>query len=736
MENLIIVSNRLPVKIERKVNGYDFRQSSGGLVSALLSLCETSKALTWVGIADFKKELWNEAKTQKNFCWHLEPLFVNKQTYQSYYNGFSNTVIWPLFHYFPSYAEYSEIHYEAYKSINKEFADRIIKLAKPGSTVWIHDYHLMLLPKYLKQARPDLKVGFFLHIPFPSYEILKLIPGEWRTGILEGLIHSDTLGFHTLEYLSHFKRSLAYFVGISANNNQIQINDHTCKVKNYPISVDFKKFHNGYDLTGVIRGRNIMRQKSKNVKIIFSVDRLDYTKGVINRLQAYESFLESNPAYREKVVFVINVVPSRDQIAKYAERKKMIEENIGRINGLFGNMQWQPIVYQYRHLSFNQLLSFYSVADIALITPLRDGMNLVAKEFVASRKDKRGVLILSEFAGAASELKDAILVNPNDIYTMRDGIQKALHLTDEQQTARMESMQNIINNYSVHHWIEDFLSDLAATVASCRDPHIISFEEKINLFDAYKRSEKRLLLLDYDGTLSPYYSKPDDAKPKPELLKLLKELNGQPENEVVLVSGRSIISLDQWFGGSGICCVAEHGAMVKNNEESWIPHDKLSTDWYLGVEELFLKYAGLFPGCFVERKKYAIAFHYRGGQVSEEKKMLASLNHDLNLLNLDNNYRIIHGNKVLEALPLHISKGIFVSDWLEKNDHDFILAIGDDSTDEDMFRELALVPHAHTIRVGIVPTQAKCNLINVSNVLSLLSQLNECRSLKNLELTR
>ena len=412
---LIIASNRLPFKIEKKHGDYEIGISSGGLVSALRSFIEIYKhhyEITWVGCPDFTLEAWTENQLllhKQEFKIH--PVFIpNKKEKSSYYNGFSNSTIWPLFHYFPSFAEFNEEQYKAYSKVNKLFSDEILKIAKREDVIWIHDYHLMPLPELLKNHLTSVQIGFFLHIPFPSYEIFKLIPKGWREELLRGLLKADLLGFQTTEYVNHFLYAVSYFLGLENTNGKIFHNGHICNVSDYPISIDFNKFFESFNLPAVKKGRRALTEKYKNEQIIFSVDRLDYTKGILNRLLAFEKLLEDNAGYKSKVVMIINVVPSRDSIKKYSQRKKMIEENIGRINGKYGNVDWQPIIYQYRHLSFSQLLTFYTSCHIALVTPLRDGMNLVAKEFIASRADRKGVLILSELAGAANELEMAVLL--------------------------------------------------------------------------------------------------------------------------------------------------------------------------------------------------------------------------------------------------------------------------------------------------------------------------------------
>lgn len=733
MKNLIIVSNRLPFRIDKRENRYEIKRSSGGLVSALQSMPANGMNMTWVGIADFKKESWNSVKDDLNGSgYKLVPVFADRKKYHSYYDGFSNTLLWPLFHYFPSYAEYDEADHQAYKEINTLFAEQISEIAQPGDTVWVHDYHLLLLPKFLKERRPDLRIGFFLHIPFPSYEIFKLIPGEWRNEILEGMISADVLGFHTPEYVSHFKRSLAYFSGITAVNDEIQQKEHTCVIRSVPISVDFNKFNAAYSLPAVERGRNTIRHKCGNAKIIFSVDRLDYTKGVMHRLLAYESLLENHPEYREKVVFVINVVPSRDQISKYAERKRMIEENIGRINGLYGNIHWQPVIYQYRHLTFNQLMSFYTVADVALITPMRDGMNLVAKEFIASRKDKRGVLILSEFAGAASELKNAILVNPNDMQALKNGIIKALSVSEEEKQKKMETMREVVRQNDIHKWIGSFMDDLKRS-GNRNDhfkPHILTFDEKVELFNTYRTTRSRLLLFDYDGTLVPYFTKPEEALPGDKLKLLLNELNQQAENEVVIVSGRDAVTLEKWFGDTELSIVAEHGALYKRKNESWKKIIHNTIDWKEDVRKAFEKITRKYPDTFIERKTYSIALHYRAVNPAFVPDIITEAGKELMLLDT-HNFNVIYGNSVIEVKDPEVDKGNIVSRIIEEGNYDFILALGDDVTDEDMFSALQMKDNCYTMKVGIVPTRAKCNLIGVNHALSLLDQLNQYRSILN-----
>ena len=727
MSNLIIVSNRLPFRIERKGSFYEMRRTSGGLVSALQAVTPGDLRVSWLGIADFKKELWEKVSASAQHTnYKVEPLFVDKKLFHDYYNGFSNGLIWPLFHYFPSYAEYDRDAFAAYQEVNRQFAARVAELAQPGDLVWIHDYHLMLLPKLLKELRPDVRIGFFLHIPFPSYELFKLLPAGWRGEILDGITAADVIGFHTAEYAAHFQRCLSYFSRIRMRAPYIISVPHAPTLKAYPISIDYDQFSKAYSAPQVTRGRKLIRQRAEGAKIIFSVDRLDYTKGVINRLTAYEELLETRPEFRARVVFIINVVPSRDQITKYAERKKMIEEHIGRINGMYGNIHWQPVVYQYRHLSFTQLMSFYSAADVALVTPLRDGMNLVAKEFIAARQDKRGVLVLSEFAGAASELPEAILVNPNDIEALTQATIRALSLSDEEQASGMQSMQATIKNNNVNHWINNFLSDLKAkSMGNQTQPRIMTFEHKVELFTAYRKARKRLLLIDYDGTLVPFADTPELAIPRQEVKDLLKELQDQPENDVVVVSGRDSGTLEEWLADTGVALAAEHGAMFKTSG-AWKPLVAEAADCLEKLASVLSPVAQRYPGTLVERKKYSIAIHYRRLAPASAEALIKEIAKAVAHLHGDE-YTMLQGKMVIEFKAHATGKGTFAKRLLGSNHYDFVMAIGDDTTDEEMFSALTGKNH-WTIRVGMNPTAARCNLININSAISLLDQLTKHRT--------
>ncbi|HXB92437.1 MAG TPA: bifunctional alpha,alpha-trehalose-phosphate synthase (UDP-forming)/trehalose-phosphatase, partial [Puia sp.] len=513
MGRLIIISNRLPFSLDREGDKVSLRQSSGGLVSAIKSYFENTAARKtdlsekmWMGVADFPQDDWDKAialhSAEQDFG--IIPLFVDKDLYDNYYNGFSNSVLWPLFHYFSSLVTYESQYFDAYIQVNQLFADKIAPLLEPGDQVWIHDYQLMILPHLLRQKKPDATIGFFLHIPFPSYEIFRLMPTEWKKTILHGVMGADLIGFHTYDYVQHFLQSVKMLLGVDSYFHNLQYQDRLVRIDLFPIGIDYNKFRQAAADPEVMEMRHKIRSNNlEDKKIIFSVDRLDYTKGLLDRLHSFEYFLEHYPEWREKMVFILNIVPSRSNIPAYNDRKKKIEEKIGTINGLFSSISWQPILYRYSHLSFKELIALYQAADVALITPLRDGMNLVAKEYIASSDSGKGVLILSELAGAASELSEAILVNPTDTADVASAITRALSMPLFEQRNRISLMQRRLQEYDVIKWVNDFMEQLMQVKQEQQKQKVKLLDEKAiaGIRRHYQHTKNRCLLLDYDGTL-------------------------------------------------------------------------------------------------------------------------------------------------------------------------------------------------------------------------------------------
>ncbi|MBN9294561.1 MAG: bifunctional alpha,alpha-trehalose-phosphate synthase (UDP-forming)/trehalose-phosphatase [Flavobacteriia bacterium] len=718
---IITVSYRLPVSLKKENRKPVFRQSDGGLATALLSYSEKSGyPLTWIGVADFDESLWKKAKKECPVDFELEPVFLDKHVNRRFYGGFSNSILWALFHYFPSFIEYSEEDFEAYKTVNDVIAQKIDEIYKPGDIIWIHDYHFLGLPALVRKRQPKAPVGFFLHIPFPDFEMFRILPDRTRRYLLEGILGSNLAGFHTWDDTIHFSECIEKILGITHRNFFIDRETHHVQMGAFPISIDFNKFHNAYYHENVVRLREEIRGLYEEKKIIFSVDRLDYTKGVNNRLNAFENFLIKYPEWREKVVFLLIIIPSREGIGKYKERKRMIELNISRINGTLGNYKWTPVVYQYQPVNFDKLIALYTSADIALITPIRDGMNLVAKEYVASRRDKRGVLILSIMAGAAKELQEAIAINPLDTLLISDMIANALVMDSSEQEARMEKMQKYLRKYDVTFWANDFLRTIEEVYR--KDTHTLDLDgiQKENLLKKFSKAGKRLLLLDLDGTLIPFKSRPELAVPDQELLDLLKKLGQDPKTDVWIISGRSRDFLEKWFGDLPIGLVAEHGGYIRYDEWESVIQEELG--WKNKVTEIMQKYTDIHSESLVEIKEFGVAWHYR--QLNEERGFLLSRE----LLGLLKSHlfnapvQVIDGKKVIEVKHFLAHKGTTCRNYILGRGHDLIIAFGDDKTDEDLFEWLT-GENEISVKVGRGSTVAKYRVESVSKVHEVLEEL-------------
>ncbi|RAW01889.1 bifunctional alpha,alpha-trehalose-phosphate synthase (UDP-forming)/trehalose-phosphatase [Pseudochryseolinea flava] len=733
---LVVVSNRLPFQLQRKNGKVEMRQSDGGLVSALKSYFENEaddhkfSSVLWIGSAEFSEKRWTSISKRQleSLPYQPNPIFFDKKLYNKFYNGFCNATLWPLFHYFPSFVEFDNDTFKAYEEVNRIFADAVCNCIQEGDVVWIHDYQLMLVPSMIRQKYQHAIIGFFLHIPFPSFEIFRLLNRPWKEKIIEGLLGADLIGFHTHEYVQHFLKTVRMIKGFDHHFRTILLPDTTVKAEMFPLGIDFNKFASASKRDDVIEIKNAIAENFSSKKIIFSVDRLDYTKGVNHRLKGFETFLERYPDWREKVVFVLVVVPSRQIISKYNERKKMIEEEIGRINGKYSTLQWQPVIYRYSNLSFQELTAMYDVADIGLITPLRDGMNLVAKEYVASKSDK-GVLILSELAGAANELGEAILVNPFDRDELAESIFRGLNLDDDTQRLSIQSMQARLQNYTTSDWLSDFIQQLDDVKQEQRSQqtNLLKESSRKEILYHFKHANRRLFLLDYDGTLVPFAKHPSLATPNPTVISTLNAIASFPNTDVMIISGRDRGSLEKWFGNLPVTLVSEHGAAVRHIGGKWVDYVAADQSWKDNVRPTLEIFHQRSPGSFIEEKRHTMAWHYRNVDPElgfiRSRELVDSLHHMLRNVSL----QIIDGNKVIEIRIPGINKGEITKNILQGKDFDFILAIGDDKTDEDMFR---ILDHsAYTLKIGPGHTIAKFHINEQRDVLPLLHRF--CNSVEN-----
>ena len=510
-----------------------------------------------------------EQKTEKDdICSQLEknnyhPVFLSDRQYENYYEGYSNSTLWPLCHYFFAYTLYKKNFWESYREVNAVFCEEISRIVEPNDWVWVQDYQLMLLPGMLREKFPNLHIGYFHHIPFPSHELFRILPE--RVEILNGLLGADFVAFHIHDYMRHFISATERILHKNFNLDEVQMNDRVTRVDALPMGINYDLYHNVIADDKVHHAVEKTRLLFGDHKLIISVDRLDYSKGILHRLYGFASFLKNHPEYHGKVTLAMVIVPSRDHVGSYAELKTKIDEEIGSINGTYSTMNWTPVCYFYHGFSFEELVAMYYVADIALVTPLRDGMNLVAKEYVATKQDNPGVLILSEMAGASVELSDALLINPNDTDQIEQAICRALKMPLEEQRERLQRMQAILSVQTVNKWAADFMREWrqAAEKNKRLQKKKISAQDQNEIKTLYDQAKKRLILLDYDGTLTAFKNHPEDAAPTPALRDLLQRFCSDSRNHVTINSGRDHYTLEKWLGDLPLSFAAEHGAFYK-----------------------------------------------------------------------------------------------------------------------------------------------------------------------------
>jgi trehalose 6-phosphate synthase/phosphatase len=725
-QKFIIVSNRLPVSVSKIDGKLTFSPSSGGLATAMSSLDIAGGKQLWIGWPGISSDDLTSSEratiTRRLRDYSCVPIFLTSLQVKNFYEGYANDTLWPLFHYFESYAQYKDDYWAAYKTVNALFSKAIVKHATPQTTIWVHDYHLMLLPQLLRTALPKSSIGFFLHIPFPSFEIFRLSPN--RKEILEGLLGADLVGFHTYSYAQHFMSSVLRTLGHESTNGSIMVNDRTVVADAFPIGIDYQKFSEALHDPATERESAILREHYGNRRIILSVDRLDYSKGIPNRLRAFEEFLEENPKYHKKVTLEIIAVPSRTEVPAYKALRESIEQTVSRINGMYATVDWTPISYQFKNVPFEQLVALYVRADVALVTPLRDGMNLVAKEYVACKQERPGMLILSELAGAADELQEALRINPNDTASIVKAIKTALETPKRIQKLHMEAMQRRISLYTVQRWANDFIEQLrySKELQSGRGDKELGPKDKDLIITDFKKASKRVIFLDYDGTLKNFVSSPDpgQAAPSKQLLGMLQKIAKQPNTELVIISGRTRDALESWFGKLPISLVAEHGSWVKQGGD-WAQGLFSFQEHKKKLRPILERYAERTPGAIIEEKNFALVWHYRNVPPELAFARNASLRHELNGVLSGSEVSVFNGNKIIEIKPRAIRKSTIVKELMDSNYPDFILCAGDDYTDEDMFE--VLPETAYTIKVGLRDTRARFQVPSVEKLRDILKSL-------------
>lgn len=722
MGKTIIISNRLPVKVQRENDDLHFTASEGGLATGLSTVFKEghNKWIGWPGLYtqdEHEKRVITRRLQKENML----PLFLSEDEIHDFYEGFSNGTLWPNFHYFTEFAIYEQDLWESYVKVNRKFAKEAIKIAEPGDIIWVHDYQLLLVPQMIRKKLPNISIGFFQHIPFPSFEIFRLLP--WRKELAEGMLGADLIGFHTYDDMRHFLSSVNRIVGVNASHGHLEFEGRRISVDSFPMGIDYEKYARKAQSPETKDKMAVFQSSLGFQKLMLSIDRLDYSKGITQRLHAFELFLEKYQEYRGKVSLLMVVVPSRDQVEKYKELKEAIDEMVGRINGSYGKINWTPIHYFYRSFSLESLSAFYCMADVALVTPMRDGMNLVCKEYLASKTDKKGVLVLSEMAGASRELSDALLINPNDVNALVEAMYQALTMPVSEQVKRNTIMQRSLKRYNVHHWVSLFMDRLEdikkfqETMATKR----VDKKMMQQIIGQYERASNRLLFLDYDGTLAPFTTDPALSKPDLKLKRVLQGFMQDEKNRLVIISGRDKNILEKWLGSYDVDIIGEHGVWLKERGRGWYTITKLKNNWKDEMRHVMEQYVDRTPGSFIEEKDYSLVWHFRKVEAGLGELRSRELAGHLSYLATNNGLQVIEGDMNVEVKNVEVNKGRAASRWLDKYKTDFVMAIGDDWTDEDTF--LAMPKDAVTIKVGLGNSAAKFSIQSHVEVMGLLQML-------------
>ena len=685
---LLIVANRLPVTL----TGDTVRKSSGGLVAALDGVAAEDYDVRWVGWpgGDVPADRQDAVRRQLDERAQATPVFLSAAEVAGFYHGFSNASLWPLLHDLPSRFAFDSSWWDTYRAVNGRFADVVLDVVgdDPDALVWVHDYQLMLLPAVLRERRPGLRVGFFLHTPFPPYETFRYLPR--RAEVVAGLLGADLIGFHTFGYLRHYRDCVLRLLGLDTDMTRIRGADRTRSLAAYPIGINAAKADAELKRQEFTAERDRLARAHDGKRLVVSVERLDYTKGILRRLDAIDHYLDRHGA-AEDVKFVFISVPSREEVDEYRQLKADVEAAVGRINGRHATASHSPIHFVYGSVNYTELMALYSLAAVALVTPLIDGMNLVAKEYVAaqdvSEAGSPGVLILSEFAGAAEELFNATIVNPYDEDAVATAIGDALAVDPAEARRRMGPMRQRVMTYDAARWAKAFVDDLRAADPGADQPHGDPAAAQRRLADALAAGRRVAVFLDYDGTLREIVADAARAAPTTEMTRLFDRLAALDGVDVTIISGRKGVDLDRFVGGYPFALVAEHGADYRPAGGRWERMDgDVDYGWKQQIRPVLDLFEASTPGSFIEDKRTSLVWHYRKADPEFGSWKAHQLAAELAAVSSNEPVTVRHGKKIVEATAAEVNKGAAVDRLIRGRGYDLVVCCGDDTTDETMFR--------------------------------------------------
>ncbi|KAG2183739.1 hypothetical protein INT43_006750 [Umbelopsis isabellina] len=664
------------------------------------------------------------------------PIFLGTDVSAGHYEGYCKKVLWPLFHYV-TWAEVTNgsaenKYWKDYVQVNAAFTDAIISVYKPGDIVWIHDYHLLLVPEMLRTKLPQAASGLFIHAPFPSSEIFRCLPR--RDEILRGMLGASLVGFQTYSYSRHFISCCTRVLGYESTPSGVDAQGQLVSVGTFPIGVDTEKIEQYRKDPGVAPKIAAIREMYGDKKIIVGRDKLDPVKGVIQKLNAFEKFLTDYPDWRDKVVLIQVTSPGVTESRKLETK---VSEMVSQINGKFGSLEFTPVHHFHQHIDRDEYYALLTVADVGLITSIRDGMNTTSMEYIICQQENHGPLILSEFTGTAGSLSAAKMVNPWDYAEVAAAINSSLLMSEEKKAARQTKLYKHVVGHTSKYWANSLVLELIATSEKPDQSNITDVLDIERLKTKYASAKSRVMFFDYDGTLTPIRTQPNAAVPSKEMIEYLTALCADPKNVVWVVSGRDQAALDEWLGGiPNLGLSAEHGCFMKAPETNkWINlTEEIDMSWKNDVIEIFTYYTERTQGSFIEHKRCALTWHYRMADPEYGTFQAKECqNHLENAVVSKLPVEILVGKKNLEVRPTSVNKGEIVKRLLAQHlDADFVFCAGDDKTDEDMFRALRKcdsVQEENVFAVTVGPSDKK-TLANyhvdasedVINVIGIMAQ--------------
>ena len=711
----MIASNRLPIRLTVDRTSVQVQRSSGGLSAALDAVRGDA---TWVGWPGGVVPPAMQKRVGKRLAKdHLYPVFLSAEEEEDFYGKVCNDTLWPLFHYFQDRLRITPEAWTRYVEVNQRFADTIIEHCEPDSRVWVHDFHLMLVPAMLRAREPRLSIGFFLHIPFPSSEIYRLLPE--REQLLRGVLGADYVSFQVGDYARHFRSSCLRMLGIDSEPDWLELDGRRVGIGVDPIGIDVDGFREVIADPETARLLADLEKQYEGRRLVLGVERLDYTKGIPQKLHAFERFLEQDPGRARTTTMIQVVVPSRLDSPEYRAQRDEIELLIARINGQFGRPGTTPVEYIHRDISKPALVALYRRADVMMVTALRDGMNLVAQEFVLCQSEPglpsrwRGALLLSELAGSAQVLPGALLVNPWSVEGVVEHLATALELSVRERQRRLETMSNRVEDLDSKRWAEGFLTRLgrySRRERIARRPPTVDAAVEERIRKRFVRARARTIVLDYDGTLREFEIHPDLAQPTPEIRALLRSLAEVPNTSVHIVSGRRRRNLEQWFGRLPVHLCAEHGYLARAPGEEWRTLVDLDLSWLRPIERLLRRVAADVPGAHVERKSCSVAWHYRQAEPEYGQWRARELLNDLHQHLQNAPAEILQGHQVVEVRAQGVDKGLYVRSLFPEGKvvNHFVLGLGDDRTDHDLLDALPAGSVAGHVG-GLLPSTRSAN---------------------------